>query len=179
MGYDRNPEVLFRAIQQLKEEVPGFAEDFELRLYGQVDHRVRSAIEAYGLLPQTNFAGSVDRRVALQETLDSHVLLLLLNQQSNAKGRIPGKLFEYLAARRPVLNFGLPESDVAEILRNTGSGQTVSYTAAPARAAEILREAYAVYQEGGTIEMDDTLIKEYSHPRLVKQLAGYLDSIAA
>ncbi len=179
MGYDRNPDVLFRAIRQLKEELPGFAEDVELRLFGQVDHRVRKGLETYGLLEQTNFAGSVDRRSALQQAVDSHVLLLLLNQQANAKGRIPGKLFEYLAARRPILNFGPTDSDVAEILRETKCGLTLGYDAAPARVADSLREAYRAYKTGTGVSMDHTSIEKYSHPRLVKQLAGYLDSIAA
>ncbi len=61
MGHDRNPEVLFQAIRQLKEEEPGFAGDFELRLYGQVDHRVKASIEAHDLMEQTNFAGTVSR----------------------------------------------------------------------------------------------------------------------
>ncbi len=179
MGYDRNPDVLFRAIRQLKEELPGFTEDIELRLFGQVDHRVRKGLETYGLLEQTNFAGSVDRRSALQQAVDSHVLLLLLNQQANAKGRIPGKLFEYLAARRPILNFGPTDSDVAEILRETRSGLTLGYDAAPARVADSLREAYRAYKIGTSVSMDHTSIEKYSHPRLVKQLAGYLDTIAA
>ena len=63
-------------------------------------------MERAGILHQVNFAGNVPRAEALQQAVDSHALLLLLNQQKNARGRIPGKLFEYLAAHRPVLNFG-------------------------------------------------------------------------
>ena len=179
MGHDRNPVALFAAIQQLKTEVPSFAEDFELRLFGQVDHRVRQAIEVYGLVEQTNFAGSVSRVEALQQTLDSHVLLLLLNQQDNANGRIPGKLFEYLAARRPILNFGPVESDVANILRTTESGQTFSYEQAPAFPAQSLREAYRFFREGSETEVGNETLKEYSHPVLVRKLAGWLDEIVA
>ncbi|THH39506.1 glycosyltransferase family 4 protein [Neolewinella litorea] len=179
MGHDRNPEVLFRAIAQLKKEVPGFADDFELRLYGQVDHRVKLAIESYGISAQTNFAGTVTRRQALQETLDSHLLLLLLNQQDNAAGRIPGKFFEYLAARRPILTFGPADGNVADIMARTDSGCTFGYDTEPARVAEYLREAHQSFRRGGTVELDRKVIKEYSHPRLVKQLAGWLNEIAA
>ncbi|NJB86690.1 glycosyltransferase involved in cell wall biosynthesis [Lewinella marina] len=179
MGHDRHPEVLFRAIAQLKEEVEGFTEDFELRLFGQVDHRVRRSIEDHGLVEQTHFGGTVSRREALQETLDSHLLLLLLNQQDNATGRIPGKFFEYLAARRPILNFGPMDSDVARIMEKTNSGCSLGYDMAPARVAEYLNESYQSYRRGDTEELDREVIKEYSHPRLVKQLAGWLNEIAA
>ena len=179
MGYDRKPEALFQAIDQLKRELPGFAEDFQLRLYGQVDHRVRESICRHGLEAQTNYAGTVTRAEALQETMNSHVLLLLLNQQANAAGRIPGKLFEYLATRRPILNFGPEVSDVADILHRTGSGPTLAYDSAPALAAHYLRERYAAFRKGNEEILDPALIQEYSHPRLVRQLAGWLNEIAA
>ena len=136
MGYDRNPVGLFGGVRELIDTEPGFADDFQLRLFGQVDYRVRQAIEDAGLMPWTLEGGSVPRATALQEMVDSHVLLLLLNQQENARGRIPGKLFEYLAAGRPILNVGPRESDVAGILEETGRGKTFAYDTAPASSAQ-------------------------------------------
>ena len=179
MGHDRLPENLFAALAQLKETEPQFAEDFELRLYGQVDHRVRERVEAHGLAEQTNYAGTVTRGEALQEMKNSHLLLLLLNQQDNAAGRIPGKLFEYLAVRRPIVNFGPANSDVADILKDTRAGENFAYSAAPALVAKEISRHYAAYLGrpcAGAIKGD---LEQYSHPRLVRQLAGYLDEIAA
>jgi len=179
MGHDRNPEALFAAIAHLKREVQGFADDFELRLFGQVDYRVRESIEAHGILEQTNFAGSVSRAEALQQTLDSHLLLLLLNQQPNADGRIPGKLFEYLAVRRPILNFGPARSDVAGIIERTKSGCTLPYNVTPALAAQNLLLHYDNYRAGREVKLDRQVIKQYSHAELVKQLAQWLNEITA
>ncbi|WP_116127850.1 glycosyltransferase [Lewinella sp. IMCC34183] len=179
MGYDRNPEVLFAAIRHLNATVDGFAGDFELRLYGQVDHRVRESVERHGIQEQVTYAGSVSRTKALQETLNSHLLLLLLNRQENAKGRIPGKLFEYLAVRRPVINFGPEDSDVAAILTETGSGPTFAYDTAPALAATYIEEHYRAYRRGESAELDPEAITPYSHPTLVRRLAGWLNEIAA
>ena len=183
MGHDRLPENLFAALAQLKETEPQFAEDFELRLYGQVDHRVRERIAAHGLAEQTNYAGTVTRGEALQEMLNSHLLLLLLNQQDNAAGRIPGKLFEYLAVRRPIVNFGPDKSDVAGILRDTKAGKNFVYSVSPALVANEIRGHYAAYLSrqtdsfrGGATAGD---IERFSHPRLVRQLAKHLDEIAA
>ena len=183
MGHDRLPTVLFAALGQLKAEEPGFAEDFELRLYGQVDHRVRDSIRRHDLTDQTRYAGTVTRGEALQQMKNSHVLLLLLNQQANAAGRIPGKLFEYLAVRRPILNFGPDGSDVAGILERTGSGRSLGYNLAPALVAENIRQQYAVYKgrrpdnyRGGE---NEAIIEQFSHPRIVRTLATYLNEIAA
>lgn len=179
MGYDRNPVNLFQAVAQLKTEIPGFAEDFELRLFGQLDYRVKENISAAGIEAQTNFAGNVARAEALQQQVDSHLLLLLLNQQDNAKGRIPGKLFEYLAARRPILNFGGTDSDVANILRATNSGNTFAYTASPKAIAAVLKTAYLKFKSGSEQAMDGAVIKPFSHPVLVGKLGQLLDEMVA
>ena len=42
------------------------------------------------------------------------------------KESIPEKLFDYLAARRPVLAVGLPGSVVSDVLSQTGAGITVT-----------------------------------------------------
>jgi glycosyltransferase involved in cell wall biosynthesis len=177
MGYDRNPVNLFRAIALLKKEVPGFAEDVELRLFGQLDYRVKKNILAEGIGEQTNFAGNVTRAEALQQQVDSHLLLLLLNQQDNAKGRIPGKLFEYLAARRPILNFGGTDSDVAGILTATDSGSTFAYDESPEAIAGMLKIAYQDFKSSKERPMNDEVIKPYSHPVLVKKMGELLDKM--
>jgi glycosyltransferase involved in cell wall biosynthesis len=177
MGYDRNPVNLFKAIALLKNELPGFAEDVELRLFGQLDYRVKKNILAAGIGEQTNFAGNIVRAEALQQQVDSHLLLLLLNQQDNAKGRIPGKLFEYLAARRPILNFGGTDSDVAGILKATDSGSTFAYDESPEVIAGMLKIAYQDFKSSKERPMNGEVIKPYSHPVLVKKLGELLDEM--
>ena len=73
----------------------------ELRLVGQVDYSVIKTYRKYGIEGRVKLVGSVSRKEALNKMSASVLLLLLLNQQANAKGRMPGKLFEYLAVRRP------------------------------------------------------------------------------
>ena len=179
MGYDRNPTVLFGAMAKLKEELPGFSELFELRLFGQVDYRVREAMEAAGVLDLVNFAGNVPRAEALQQILDSHLLLLLLNQQENARGRIPGKLFEYLAVRRPILNFGPTDSDAAAIIAEGPSGKTFPYTTSVDILARTLVQYFEERSKAGRAQLATESIQPYRHPELVRKLATWLDEIVA
>ncbi|MEL7021341.1 MAG: glycosyltransferase, partial [Bacteroidota bacterium] len=102
MGYDRNPEVLFQVLRDIKNEIDTFGQHLNIRLVGMVDPRVHETIATYDLTENVVSLGSIPRDQALEEMLNSPILLLLLNQQDNAKGRIPGKLFEYLYSRRPI-----------------------------------------------------------------------------
>jgi glycosyltransferase involved in cell wall biosynthesis len=176
MGYDRNPEVLFQVLAKLCEEREGFRQNLRLQLVGQVDQSVMDGCRAYGLEGQVVLMGNVPRQAALDLTRSSPILLLLLNQQSNAEGRIPGKLFEYLAARRPILCLQPVQSDVADILTETGAGTACLYEDADAIKAALL-ELYAKYEAGQLQSPVDADVEAYSIRRLTGEMAGLLEGM--
>lgn len=177
MGHDRNPETFFRVLREIGEEIGDFQTDLHLHLVGQVDFSVQESFSMEGLLEKVILPGSVPRKKALQLMCGSPILLLLLNKQHNVKGRIPGKLFEYLAARRPILVLGPTDSDVARIVRETESGYTCDYDDAPA-IRQVVLELYQRYQAGELYNPTRGDIEQYSVQNLTRRLAGYLDEIS-
>lgn len=177
MGFDRYAEEFFDAVVELNEALPGFREDFRLNLRGEVDYRILAAIREKGLEEQTDYQGAVARAKALQLILDSHLLLLLQNQADNARGRIPGKLFEYLAVRRPVLNFGPTDGDVAGILERAGAGVTYTYTGNKRHIKALLKQHYAKFLAREDTSVPGENIHEFSYSELTRRLAGYLDEV--
>ena len=71
--------------------------------------------------------GNISRPDAIELTRKAHLLLLPLNIADNAKGRIPGKLFENLRAERPILCLGPKDSDVSNIIAKTNTGESFEY----------------------------------------------------
>jgi glycosyltransferase involved in cell wall biosynthesis len=128
LGFDRNPEGFFAAVESLNEEIPGFKKDFRLKLMGQVDFEVTNAINKYNLSNQVILLGTVQRDISLQEICNAWALLLPLNKADNAKGRMPGKFYEYLRAKRPVISFGPNDSDVTAIINDYKVGANFIYT---------------------------------------------------
>lgn len=177
MGYDRNPELLFEAFRELMDEFADFEEHLEIQLVGQVDYSVQEAYTMWGLENHVVLVGSVPRDEALQLTLNSPILLLLLNQQSNAKGRIPGKLFEYLYARRPILTLGGVDSDVANILKETKAGVTCEYNDIY-DIKEAVKSLYHQFLNGTLQQPVQSDIEGYSIRELTGEIAGYLDGIS-
>ena len=130
------------------------------------------------MAPGVKIINNVSRDKALEMTLDSPILLLLLNQQSNAQGRIPGKLFEYLAARRPIFCLEPLPSDVSKIIANTESGYTCNYEDA-ATIEVTIRALYKQFKEGKLQKAVNSQIDEYSIVKLTARIAGYLDELTA
>ena len=83
----------------------------------------------------------VPRRRSLELQRDSEALLLLIPEaDGRGKGVLSGKVFEYLAAERPILALVPPDGAAARLLEETGAGIVV----APDDVDGIVRELTAL-----------------------------------
>ncbi|MCC5929695.1 MAG: hypothetical protein JJU28_10650 [Cyclobacteriaceae bacterium] len=127
LGEDRLPVKLLQALAQLKQELPDFAGNFKLVFQGQCHYALKELIGHYQLSAETTFEGFVPRKTAIHRMMSANLLLLLLNQADNAKGRIPGKFYEYLRTGNEILSLGPAESDVANMLQELKAGKCLEY----------------------------------------------------
>ncbi|MEM1324244.1 MAG: glycosyltransferase family 4 protein [Bacteroidota bacterium] len=176
LANDRNPEVLWQALKELAEEMPGFRENLRVQVVGNTDPLVVQTARDYGLEQQLINHGYVTHAEAIRLMQSAQVLLLLINKAANnAEGRIPGKIFEYLAARRPILAIGLEEGDSGQIIRETQSGEVVGFGDLE-RLKEILSHYYQQYQKG-VLKVASSAYQRYSRQALTQKLAELLKSM--
>jgi len=98
----------------------------------------------------------VPRRRSLELQRDSEALLLLIPEAGGrGKGVLSGKVFEYLAAERPVLAVVPPDGAAADLIRETGAGIVVAPDD-PAAIREALEGLHARWRagelEGGALD---------------------------
>ena len=169
----RDPKPFLRALAEsgLDDVVVRFAGDFRAA--------DREYAEALGLGDRIELIGDVSRRRSLELQRDSDVLLLLV-PESGGRGRgvLTGKIFEYLAAERPILAAVPPDGAAAQLVRDTGAG-----IVAPADDVDALREAlldlHRRWREGS---LDGTPLSAEWRRRLsradrVEELAELLRSV--
>ncbi|MCB0689021.1 MAG: glycosyltransferase [Saprospiraceae bacterium] len=176
LGYDRNPQTFFRVLRKMGDQLKDFQAALKINLIGQIDVSVQKVIAEEGLLDATTIQDSVPRDQALEIMAQSPILLLLLNKQDNILGRVPGKLFEYLAVQRPILILGPPDSDAAEIIEKTGSGMIAAYDDTE-RIQKILIKFFEDFQSGVLKGNLNNHIEDFSVRNLTQQLATYLNDI--
>jgi hypothetical protein len=176
MGYDRNPINLFKAIAALIEELPSFREDFCLQLIGQIDYSIFEEINKAGVMASVLNVGSLSREETLQKAQGSRALLLLLNQQTNAEGRIPGKSFEYMALRRPILFVGDTNAEISGIIDSVEGNQICDYEDYE-KIKLSLSILYNNYKNNQDTEMSDSFSEEWSVVSQTKKLAGLLSEM--
>ncbi|PLX07730.1 MAG: glycosyl transferase family 1 [Marinilabiliales bacterium] len=175
LGYDRRPDTLIKLLGDIKKENPEFGKSLKLKFAGTVDYAIVEMIKNAGLADNYMPLGNISRPKAIELTRKAQMLLLPLNIADNAKGRIPGKLFENLRAERPILCLGPTDSDVSTIIAKTNTGRSFEYDDYDNLKSYIL-EIFEKYQKGqNTINAKD--LEQYTNKNLTGTLAVYLNEI--
>ncbi|MEK6154216.1 glycosyltransferase family 4 protein [Flavobacteriaceae bacterium 3-367] len=168
----RNPKNLWKALAELAAEHPEFKSALQLQLIGVVSADVLESIRDAGLEGCTSVIGYVSHQEALAYQQGSQVLLLVEIDTGETKGIIPGKLFEYMAAKRPILGLGPKDWEVGDIIGQTNAGATFGYRA-DSDLKSLLLKWFQRYRQNG-LEVSSKGIEAYSRRELTKKLATEL-----
>src|SRR5262249_40262933 len=142
-----------------------------------IDYTVRESLAAQGLAQAVEHTPSLPHSEAVRRTAAAQVLLIAVNRTPGARGIVPGKCYEYLAARRPVLCIGPVDGDAAAVLRETGAGTTVDFDDLDGTVAA-LRDLYARFRTG-RLSVESRGLERYSRDRQAGRMAALLDEIVA
>jgi glycosyltransferase involved in cell wall biosynthesis len=155
-------------------------EDVAVRFVGDFRPRDREFMESLGLADRVELIDYVPRRRSLALQRGSDALLLLIPEAGGrGRGVLSGKVFEYLAAERPILALVPPDGAAAKLIRDTGAGVVV----APDEV-EAIRDAllglHARWRDGGldAPPLTDEWRERLGRGRRVEQLAELLRSLA-
>lgn len=176
LGNDRNISCFFEVIAEIISENPNYKDFIRLSFAGEVDYSNKQAVEENGLSDITTFHGMISRKDVIAAYEKSSVLLLPINQAENAKGRIPGKLFEYMRTFTPILIFGPSDGDVKKIVEEKKLGISVEYKSEKSIQKQYILELISRFINQQEL-LDNVDISEYSNFELTRKLAGYLNEI--
>ncbi|GGW88237.1 glycosyltransferase family 4 protein [Salegentibacter mishustinae] len=172
---ERNPENLWKALAELVKENSDFEKDLELKLAGTVSEEVVTSIKSAGLGDKLQLLGYLSHKQAIALQQKSRLLLLIEINSEETRGIIPGKLFEYLMSKRPILAIGPQKWDVQQILKETDSGEYFQYSERNKLKGVILSQ-YEKYKEGDTNFVKGE-ISQYGRKNLTEELASLIKSV--
>jgi glycosyltransferase involved in cell wall biosynthesis len=170
----RDPRPFLTALKQ------SGLDDIVVRFLGDFRGADREWAEQLGLGDRLELIPYAPRRESLELQRNSDALLLLIPEAGGrGKGVLSGKVFEYLAAERPILALVPPDGAAAELLRETGVGIVVAPDDVEGMTAA-LRDLHERWR-AGALE-DPPLPEEWrdkvSRRRRVEELAQLLDRLA-
>ncbi len=167
---DRNPAALWKALELLSTENREFRNKLRIKLIGQTDDLILKDIYDHRLQENLVLMDHLPHKKGLQELAKSQVLLLAINDSPNARGILPGKMYEYMALKRPILAIGPTDSDFADIIRETQTGVAVDFGNVN-ELQVVLNDFFSLYLEK-TLTVDSGSVENYSRKKLAGKFIG-------
>lgn len=172
---DGNPELLWKILADKCEADKEFDKSLRIRLSGRIDMGVLRSIKAVGLESKTVNLGYQKHIVAIKEQKNASMLILPLRNEPEKKGLLPGKLFEYMAAKKPVLCIGLSEGDTATVLEETHAGKAYDWN--DKAMADFIERCWQNFKSGD--DYDQTInIDKYSRKTLTARMGSLLKGVS-
>ena len=172
---DGNPVTLWKVLADKCLQDSDFAAALRITLAGKTDPQILAAIRQAGLGEVLDDRGYCDHTAVVRMQQEAAVLLLPLRQEPEYRNVLPGKLFEYLGARRPVLGIGQPDGAMATVLKDAGAGQTFDWDD-PSGLRGWLDAAWTAFR-AGTLAVDARGLEAYSRVSTARKMAALLDQL--
>jgi glycosyltransferase involved in cell wall biosynthesis len=168
----RSPRAFFQGLHDYLQRRPDGAQRLEVVLAGPVSAEQQWLLADKRLEGLVRSVGSLERpeTLALQRDADTLLVLAEGNDVRPSRSVATGKLFEYLAAGRPVLVLG-EDSEAARIVRDAGAG-VATRGDDPGVIASMLER---LVDQG--LEAPRKAVDGYSWPALIRRLEAEIEAI--
>lgn len=169
----RNCPELWKAIKEYIDRDDEFGSKIRLKFYGHVDHSIKEEITRLNIDQYFEFIDFIPHKQVANLQRRSQVLLLLVNNTPNSYGIQTGKVFEYLAAERPILAVGPTGGDSDQLITETGSGMFLQFN-----DQQKIKEGLKCFWEGyknGWTKFDPKNISCYSRKELTREMASLMN----
>ncbi len=169
-----SPEVFVRALAVAIEQDAELARRVTVRFVGVMDGNTELKVRE--ILPgHCSFTGYVDHARAIEAIMESDINLITLPVDDSASYIVPGKLFEYLAARRPILSVA-PPGETARIIESARAGIVLSQRGVNDLSGALPRVIRELAEKKGP-GPDRTVVERFERRNLTRQLARVLDDV--
>lgn len=168
------------ALGRIRQTDPAMAENVRVRILGGVEPDIRARYDEiltkYGIAHLYDFAGDVSYTAAMNAQVNCDYLLLIVDTGETSDGVIPGKLFEYVAARRPMFALCDPGA-TQQIIERAGLGKAVP--AESPEACEAMLREWLAKPVPEVVQSDDAYLAQFDRKAITARFAGLLDQLVA
>jgi len=172
---NRTVEPFLRALRRVIDRGILRADELEVILAGPREDANDAAVAAHHLTGVVKFIVTATHAEALELQRSAHVLLLVKHADPRYRGLVPGKLYEYIGARRPILALA-PAGEARDLVVALGRGRAADPPDHAAIADNI--ECFIHQWRSGNLNTayDLSPHPEFSREQRVGDLAAVLDA---
>lgn len=120
------PYSLITAVKQLSQEIPGFDNRFKLIFLGKWATDFLEQVKLQDMEDIIQFITYLPHQLALQRAKQFDAFALTIESQfSGSENVTPGRIYEYLNLRKPILAICPAKGDLARLIRRCKAGEVV------------------------------------------------------
>ena len=175
----RNPESLFKAIEILISTGKINPYDIKLIFVGRFGDEIHEMFNKASFKDKIEIYGYVPHKESVEFILRSDALLLIVDESKESEEIVPGKVYEYIGTRKPILAIAPENSAISKLIRETNTGLVAHQTEIDKISEHFLKFYLAWKQKTKLTIPDESEINKYERRESAKQLAALLDSIVS
>lgn len=167
----RNPSVLLQALHDVVRNVPALRGRIEISLIGNVRDEDKQLVNKLGLQNDVSFLGYLEHKECTKYLLESDVLWLVLDNDFQS----PGKLYEYIGARKPILG-SVVDGYISQLIVETNAGLCVPLKDVKAHERALL-DLFAQYERNQLKHIPVEFAEKFNRLVLTGELARQFESL--
>ena len=169
----RDPSILFDSIGQLIKENKIDPNKIVIDFYGD-DTNLKELSQKYDIQNNVRIHGRITQEEVLQHQMNSDVLLLISWMDESEKMFIPGKIYDCIGCKKPVLSIGYKEGSLKDLIDETNIGYHVSDVEGCKKS---IYDYYTKYNKNELKYTGNEFAEDYSLRNTAKNFSKILEEI--
>ena len=175
-------DTLLKAISNIRKKHA--STPIKLRFVGNVSEGIQGKLTKNGIDDICEFVGYLPHADSIDYLLKSSILLLVIPKVKNNSGlsatkalslNVPGKIFEYLASRKPIICIGPEDCNVNDYINECAAGKTFDYE--NIKVEDYLEELFLKWKENPNLNLSNNEYKKYSRKELSSQFSEIIKGL--
>lgn len=170
------PQTLIQAIKELSQKNKHFKQTFRLAFLGKWSPDFREWAEKESVRELIKFIPYLPHREALKHADQFNALALAIDSRLKGSAEVtPGRIYEYLNLRKPILALCPPNGDLADLVQQNNAGEVVEFS-----DIERVKQVLANWLENRDSlgkRYRITNIAQYSRQHQTRELIAFLERL--
>ena len=171
----RNPESLFRAINILIDRKEIDIDYVKINFIGRFGDEIHDMIKNSGFVQSINVINYLPHSESIKELQKADALLLVVDESKESEEIVPGKVYEYIGIRKPILAIAPEKSAISKLLKETQAGLLAHQTDIEGIAANFLNYFSKWKQSEQLYCPIEDEINQYERKNAAKRLAELIN----
>jgi FkbM family methyltransferase len=172
----RTPVTFLKAVKSLVDEELVSQDEIEIQFTENKDNEWGDFVKELQLDKIVKFIGQLNHKESLINANKADVLLLIVGPGEKNKAMYPGKIFEYLRLKKPILSLAPQNGVVDNLIKENKSGFNIDFCNTDGMKRCILK-LYKAWQNKNYSLPDNEDIKRFERKNLTKRISEVFDTM--